>query len=174
MSRALREIAFHEAGHAVACIALREDFGCVSIEFNDDSAGRVKTVPLSEEQQEYYELPSRPAAIRWWDNRIIIAMAGNICQAMAGYAPFSDKEPFAVDTDSRWITQHVPEDFYQIDADGRLCLPEKYTASAHEILAAWWPGVKALVAALLVHKTLSACCVRAIVKAAMDTKSAEE
>lgn len=115
-------------------------------------------------QAEERELNNSPAANRWWEQEIVLYLAGYIAEELAGFPPLQ-YEMGEAPGDHHFIGQDVPSEYFDLDQAGVMCLPDRYMDRAKVILADWWPAVEALAAALLEHKTLSARRARAIVKA---------
>jgi hypothetical protein len=159
----LAEIAYHEASHAVVCVALRHRFDAVCIVPIGDSLGRVTF--LDRESPAFCRRLDRldwgdKAAERWARKEIVVSLAGCIGQGMPTGALL---EPSGPD----WETAGTLALKLSGDEDDCTRILAQSAIRAQTILAEWWPAVEALAQALLQDRLILAKRARATVKEAM-------
>lgn len=138
MTKRIQRTAYHEAGHAVACIAKGRKFKYVTISPKDGSRGHIR----------YNRVPSLEfAKSRALIDRGIITLAGT-CAEKIKFGRYS--HGFGHD-DGESDRSHAADLFLSADiADAR-----PYYAKTEALLRKHWAKVEAVAGALLTHKTLS-------------------
>ncbi|MCK4627022.1 MAG: hypothetical protein KAV00_17040 [Phycisphaerae bacterium] len=152
----LIKTAYHEAGHAVACIALRKRFKYVTIEPDDErnSLGHIRHAPSPDNLHPYMDNQLRFQ--RFVEREIMILFAGGAAEALHkgrhNYHGSRNDRRDAIDFAFSICCRSSGGSGEQAEAYCNWLI-----IRTRDMLgsAMWWPAVKAIAVALLKHKRLS-------------------
>lgn len=142
LSVAREEVAYHEAGHAIAALALGVSFEKVSIEPDDESHGRVHGFEVHEDELDDLDFLKR---------HIVITIAGPLAAARSLGEP--DCEP--LNNDREAIVDMLIRACGDPEALASGAAYKKYEERADRILDARWADVERLAVTLLGTETMA-------------------
>lgn len=173
----LRLTAYHEAGHAVACVVLRLAFKKVTIDEMDSSLGGVLVVTPPSVRWAFNSgvLTTAPRsaravrARRWAERFLVVGYAGDaaVHRLTILHPPAEKVWPVsaATGTDAAWIQRCLT--VLRVEPGRRQQYQERMIGEAVEIVSSHWQAVEALAVALIQRRTLNAGTARRIVREAL-------